>query len=82
MKCGNSEGRGHFFFLGATESEKLTRMEELTFELSLERGGDLGSTEKGNGRWTFQAEPTRRAKAQGREILNPRAGNLQMMLSG
>lgn len=33
-------------------------MEELTLELSLEGGVDLGNTEEENGRWTFCAEPT------------------------
>lgn len=37
-------------------SEKV--MEELTLELSLEGGVDLGNTGEENGRWAFRAEPT------------------------
>lgn len=44
------------FYWGQDNQGKL--MEEITLELSLEGGVDLGNTEEENGRWTFQAEPT------------------------
>lgn len=62
----SQRGCGHFFWGGrcreAGQSEKTQG--ELTFELSLEREGDLRDKE-GNWRWAFQADPIREQKQRG-----------------
>lgn len=46
-----------------------TCAEELVLELSLERGGHLGNTEEGNGRWALQADISSTSKSTG--VRNP-----------
>ena len=56
---------GAVFFWG----QERTWLAELVPELSLERGGLLGNTEEGNGRWAFQADVTNTSKSTG--VRNP-----------
>ena len=56
---------GAVFFWG----QERTWVAELVPELSLEKGGHLGNTEEGNGRWAFQADVTNTSKSTG--VRNP-----------
>ena len=58
---------GAVFFWG----RERTCVEESVLEFSLERGGHLGNTEEGKGRWAFQADITNTSKSTG--VRNPEA---------